>query len=686
MLPSRESSMRTERLPNLSLGIAFACAIAAGMMNHVGLLPCKAQTIIYQEGFNDDGEGSRYTVVGRGSDPNGPDGPGAWDLSTLVEKIGLVDTAPAKRAAILWTHETQPNAPDDFWTDDALQIFTRVVSWAIDGKQNTNIYMRPETLGSDSDVFLVDILEGAGHVLQDLFPGEDIPSDADLVINSSAGQQGPGPFLADKNVPVVSYFGTNHDGLAISKKGTVEAIDPAEINTVPGNENHPVLGGRTGTIRWTNDPSVPLEGIGEAPSGETVLATYVTPQGIQRPAIVLIEEGGTLIGGFDPSPEGAGFWIGGDMNLDFGDGFAATPDDPRVLEINPVNVSGFGDVQLTVALAATDADFEPVDYLRILVDPDNSGVFEVLAEFRGVAEAGSPVEKALRDTIDGTTSLRSDEFIDVTYDIPSNATELVIRFEAYSTFPNEVVGIDNLRVTSGKVVLQPGDADMDLDFDQLDLVQVSIAAKYLTGAAATWGEGDWNGAPGGEQGNPPAGDGKFDQLDIISALAGGRYLTGPYAAITQSGHTGDDQTSLVYDAETGELSVDAPAGVELTSINIDSAAGIFTGEVAQNLGGSFDNDADNNIFKATFGGSFGSVSFGQVAQAGLSEEFMLGDLSVIGSLAGGGGLGDVDLVYVPEPASALLLVLGAVVAAGNCFRSFSCRIISTCGARLEDAS
>ena len=72
----------------------------------------------------------------------------------------------------------------------------------------------------------------------------------------------------------------------------------------------------------------------------------------------------------------------------------------------------------------------------------------------------------------------------------------------------------------GETQLQAGDANMDLKFDQLDLVQVQIAAKYLTGQAATWGEGDWNGAPGGSQGNPPAGDNKFDQLDIISALRG----------------------------------------------------------------------------------------------------------------------------------------------------------------------
>ena len=76
------------------------------------------------------------------------------------------------------------------------------------------------------------------------------------------------------------------------------------------------------------------------------------------------------------------------------------------------------------------------------------------------------------------------------------------------------------------------------------------------------------------------------------------------------------------------------------------------------MGGSFDNDADNNIFKATFGSSFGSLSFGNVAQAGLSKDFVLNDLTVVGSLAGGGDLGAVDLIYVPEPSAMVLLGMG----------------------------
>ena len=219
-------------------------------------------------------------------------------------------------------------------------------------------------------------------------------------------------------------------------------------------------------------------------------------------------------------------------------------------------------------------------------------------------------------------------------------------------------------ISGGGSFLMAGDADQDLDFDQLDLVQVQIAGKYLTGAAATWGDGDWDGAPGGAPGSPPAGNGQFDQLDIIAALNGGVYLTGPYAAVQDGGVQGDGQTSITYDPSTGEVGVDAPAGTELTSINIDSASGVFTGEAAANLGGSFDNDADGNIFKATFGGSFGSVSFGNVAQTGLTKEFVLSDLTAVGSLNGGGDLGDVDLIYVPEPSTLVLLLLSVLAVSG----------------------
>jgi formylglycine-generating enzyme required for sulfatase activity len=229
---------------------------------------------------------------------------------------------------------------------------------------------------------------------------------------------------------------------------------------------------------------------------------------------------------------------------------------------------------------------------------------------------------------------------------------------ATSVGANGVLGLRVAGMSLDDVlVLLAGDADQDLDFDQFDLIQVQQSAKYLSGQAATWGEGDWDGAPGGTPGDPPAGDGLFNQFDVIAAQQAATYLAGPYAAIQPNGQDGDGQTSVVYFPATGELAVDAPDGVQLTSINIDSASGIFTGHSAANLGGSFDNDSDTNIFKATFGSSFGTLSFGNAAQAGLSKELLLSDLAVVGSLAGGGELGDVDLVYVPEPSTVWLLVL-----------------------------
>ena len=187
-----------------------------------------------------------------------------------------------------------------------------------------------------------------------------------------------------------------------------------------------------------------------------------------------------------------------------------------------------------------------------------------------------------------------------------------------------------------------GDSNLDGEFNSDDVTTVLQAGEYDDNITlnSTWAEGDWD------------GNGDFDNADIVFALQHGGYAQGPraagavYEAIQSSGKTGDGQTSLIYNARTGELAVDAPVGVELTSINIDSAVGTLTGQAAANLGGSFDNDADRNIYKATFGSSFGSLSFGNVAQMGLTEEFVLEDLTVIGSLAGGGDLGSVDLVYV----------------------------------------
>jgi hypothetical protein len=197
----------------------------------------------------------------------------------------------------------------------------------------------------------------------------------------------------------------------------------------------------------------------------------------------------------------------------------------------------------------------------------------------------------------------------------------------------------------------PGDVNLDGQFDTLDVVETLQSNKYLTGEIAAWSDGDWN------------DDFIFDQRDIVAALATGSYLSGSYLAVAPEGNVGDGQTSVLYNAATGEVAVEPSDGMAFTSLNLESAAGIFAQDPAIGLGGPFDIDDDSSVFKATFGGSFGALSFGHIADPGLEESFLLNDLTVTGSLAGGGTLGDVDLIYipVPEPATGVLAVCGLLV-------------------------
>ena len=61
-----------------------------------------------------------------------------------------------------------------------------------------------------------------------------------------------------------------------------------------------------------------------------------------------------------------------------------------------------------------------------------------------------------------------------------------------------------------------GDANLDGQFDSGgDFVQVFVAGKYETGAAASWAEGDWD------------GDGFFASGDMVTAFVDGGYEQGP---------------------------------------------------------------------------------------------------------------------------------------------------------------
>lgn len=153
--------------------------------------------------------------------------------------------------------------------------------------------------------------------------------------------------------------------------------------------------------------------------------------------------GGGPLAGF----EGTGYFAGAGMNK-----FPPFPDDPtipRSVTLRPVNVAGKSDVRLTVALAAAQIDFENDvnDYLDINIYPNGAGSTRItLAHFNGVENANQPW---LADDLDGNQRRLTREFADFAYSIPTNATDLIVEFVAGSSWWNELLAFDNVRITSG---------------------------------------------------------------------------------------------------------------------------------------------------------------------------------------------------------------------------------------------
>lgn len=166
-----------------------------------------------------------------------------------------------------------------------------------------------------------------------------------------------------------------------------------------------------------------------------------------------------LNGSGPPEPfsnmEGAGFFYG--IDLDKYGGKTGPYGDPppeltklKLLTLKPIDVSGYSNIELSVALAADPQELfktDQPDQLLIEVDwdydgdPDHFSADQTLALFRSWVTNGSlRLDDQFGIALDG-------EFQDFTLSISPNATNLGIRFNAASTTQNEGIGIDNLRIT-----------------------------------------------------------------------------------------------------------------------------------------------------------------------------------------------------------------------------------------------
>lgn len=458
--------------------------------------------VIHQEGFNDDGVAAgRYSMKGRGA-LTGGDGPGAWEHNFLVDAIGLPSSAVERRAAILWTDE----AEEIDFTEESTLIWDNLLNYMLDGTEEGTVGFLPSSLTNTAD-FLAAKLEDAGHTIIDL-DGDLPPSrSVDLVIHTAGGNPPSPTDLVNYRAPVITYNAGNHDDTAVSSIGRPTTGGPTTISINQDHLDHPVLEGITGeSIPWVDEflADTPLQGIGGAtPPGATILATYVDPETeLTLPALMVIERGDDLLGAFAPIPEGDGYIIGGDLNLDLdsGDG-AGVPESPVSVTLNPVDLSGQTGVKVSIDLAATTVDFEPADFLRVGYLQSDDPDFEdltVLAEFIGLDDANSASNKSLVDA--DMNALVADEFTTFTYDIPDDVDNFILRVEAFNTFPNEIIGIDNVVVFTGEELAEPtcediaamrvsGDADGSGDVGFLDFLAM---ANNFGAENATYDQGDFN--------------------------------------------------------------------------------------------------------------------------------------------------------------------------------------------------
>lgn len=194
---------------------------------------------------------------------------------------------------------------------------------------------------------------------------------------------------------------------------------------------------------------------GQVELSGTIAVTSYVPSGpieeVSVPFLVLLNgptdtpPGSVFGGGPFSGFEGTGFFGGAALNKWLLEDIA-TLGGYRSVRLKPVSVAGKTNVKLTIALAASFLDFETSDFLDLIAYPTGTSGAEVrLARF----SAPTASTKYFADVDHGNSHRLNLIFQDVTYNVPANATDLVIEIRAATTWWNEIVGFDNIRITAG---------------------------------------------------------------------------------------------------------------------------------------------------------------------------------------------------------------------------------------------
>ena len=457
---TRKNAKMTAKVNSILLIVALTAVTAS------------AQTTI--EDFNTDGDGTRYTLTGAGIDDrdtlfqvNLPSFFPVINPALVVVPAGAAlghdeagNLAPAARFGIFFNDNQDPRV----LTPAAIALYDETVKFAAPGGTNAVFVVsdgglrpgqNPPTIpaGEQTDVYLFDRLSSTlGYTTVTLVDDDDVAGThysldgVDLIVVSDDISSGDIVNLGNPAIPIINYEPSAYDILGIANDAgtqtvtTLNVVDAAHPIAIAAGLSAGPFSAATGTYAFHDI------GADVAPGANVI---------VEFPA------------GVDPfdGEEGSNYLLGADLNKAFGGG------PPRLVDLNPIDTSGNANPKIVVALAA-DGDTELADdFIRILIDPENDGTFNLLAEAKG--EGGM--------VLDGVPL--SATFQDFIFDVPSSPN-LVIRFDVFTTADSEQIGIDNIRL------LPVPDGDFNAD-GTTDLLDFQILLMNF-GIGTTYAEGDNN--------------------------------------------------------------------------------------------------------------------------------------------------------------------------------------------------
>lgn len=345
--------------------------------------------------------------------------------------------------------------------------------------------------------------------------------DGDTVLSG----EGVATYYGDKQLNAGTY---DYEILAYNSGGdgrmeaSVSLIEGGGDTSPIADGNWDLLGQATGAVKLAGPANV----TSYEPSGP--------PETQNLPFIVLIngpDEGGNVYGGGPFGEfEGDAFFAGSALNKFVGDDGIGTP---KVLTLNPVNVSGKSDLFLTFLASATYLDFETGDYLDFQVgeEGDDPANFTTLVHF--TAPSGSDKYFDNRSTQPGSVTQLGLPAQQVSVPIPDGFNNLVVRVEALTTWWNEIVGFDNIRVTSGAVTPPAGGGAGQIAWETPN--PNTTAADLIGGGTVTFSPFEYDG--GNAEGTFFTGGGGTTGNPDLDAVYNSHGWNGAGASITLSGLT-----------------------------------------------------------------------------------------------------------------------------------------------------